>query len=136
MKPRRPFRYPEHQAALDRRAARLEYWTIFFLVTIVVAMYFSLGGSQAMRTAWLEDLLGLVPPVAFLVAYRVRKKAPTERFPFGFQKVSTIAYLVASTAILLLGLYVVYDATRKLISLSHPTIGGSRCWGPSSGWAG
>ena len=123
MKPRPPFRLPDEQARQDRRAVRLEYWTLFFLTTIVVAMYFSLGGSQAMRTAWLEDLLGFVPPLAFLAAHHVRQKPPSQRFPFGFQKVSTIAYLVASTAILLLGLYVIYDAASKLIAMSHPTIG-------------
>lgn len=123
MIPRAPFRYPEKQAACDRRAVRLEYWTLFFLATIVIAMYFSLGGSQAMRTAWLEDLLGFIPPIAFLVAHRVRQKPPDQAFPFGYYQASSIAYLVASTAILLLGLYIIGDAAMKLIATEHPTIG-------------
>ncbi len=45
------------------RARRLEWWTIFFLATIVVVMYFVLGSSQAMKSAWIEDLLSFLPPI-------------------------------------------------------------------------
>jgi hypothetical protein len=30
-----------------------------------VLLYFVLGSSQAMKAAWVEDILGMFPPVAF-----------------------------------------------------------------------
>ncbi|WP_313325298.1 cobalt transporter [Sphingobium yanoikuyae] len=50
------------------RAVRLEYWNIFWTLSIIVTMGLVLGQSQTMKTAWIEDTLGLVPPVMFLIA--------------------------------------------------------------------
>jgi cobalt-zinc-cadmium efflux system protein len=38
-------------------------------------MGLSMGSSQAMRTAWIEDTLGLVPPIVFLIAARFEERA-------------------------------------------------------------
>ena len=37
----------------------------------------TLGQSQAMKAAWIEDLLGFLPPTAFLIAARFRKRPPS-----------------------------------------------------------
>jgi hypothetical protein len=50
--------------------------TIGYLVTAILALFFTLGSSQAMKGAWLEDMLSLAPPIAFLVANRVRYRRP------------------------------------------------------------
>ncbi len=76
-------RFPLTRSATFTRARRLEWWTLFFLGTIVVAMYLSMGGSQAMKTAWIEDVLSMIPPVLFLIALRQRSKQPDARFPYG-----------------------------------------------------
>ena len=41
---------------------RLEYWNIAWTLSVIVVMGVAMGGSQAMKTAWVEDTLGLVPP--------------------------------------------------------------------------
>lgn len=135
MRVRAPFRWPEKKRQSRQRAKRLEWATLFFMTTIVVAMYFTLGGSQAMRTAWLEDLLGFVPAILFLIVCRIEDKPPNRNFPFGFYKAVSIAYLVASTAILGMGLFLLYESGSKLIMREHPSIGLLNVFGYDM-WAG
>ena len=123
MTTRQPFVWPEDKARSLRRAVRLEWATLFFMTTIVVAMYFAMGGSQAMKAAWIEDMLGLVPATAFLLARHFEKKRPSNAFPFGYFKCVSIAYLVSATALVLLALYLIYDSGYALITQHHPTIG-------------
>ena len=61
---------PELQRTL-RKARRLEWLTIAYLLSAVVLLGLVLGNSQAMKTAWAEDLLSLIPPIAFLIATRL-----------------------------------------------------------------
>ncbi len=51
-----------------QRAERLAWISIAFLISIILAMAAVMGGSQAMQTAWVEDMLSLLPPVVFLIA--------------------------------------------------------------------
>ncbi len=129
MRVRRGFEWPEDKARTLHRAARLEWATLFFLTTIIVAMYFALGGSQAMKTAWIEDLLGLVPAMAFLIARHFERKGPSDTFPFGRFKAISIAYLVSATALVLLALYMIYDSAHALIMQEHPTMGLTEIFG-------
>jgi divalent metal cation (Fe/Co/Zn/Cd) transporter len=71
---------PELRQTL-RKARRLEWLTIAYLVSAVVLLALVLGSSQAMKTAWIEDLLSLIPPIAFLLAMRFNSRVPTGRFP-------------------------------------------------------
>ena len=74
---------------------RLEWISILYLLSAIVLLYFTLGSSQAMKAAWVEDILGLTPPIAFLVASRVRNRKPNDRFPYGYHRATAIAYLCA-----------------------------------------
>ena len=112
-----------------RRAWRLQWTWLFALASVVVAIYFTLGGSQAMKTAWIEDLLSFVPPVAFLTASSVERWAPNSRFPLGYIRVTSIAYLVSAVALAGVGLFLVYDAGMALIRTEHPTIGSVELFG-------
>lgn len=117
------YRLPEDKAELRRRAVRLEWATIGFLLSIIVVLYFTLGSSQAMKTAWLEDILSLIPPIAFLVAVRVERKGPDARFPYGRRRAISIAFLCAAVALTAMGLFLIYDSALKLLRAEHPTIG-------------
>jgi len=44
-----------------RRAVRLEWLTVAYLISAVFFIYLTLGSSQAMKTAWFEDILSLIP---------------------------------------------------------------------------
>lgn len=119
-----------------RRARRLEWWTLFWQATIVAVMFFAMGSSQAMKSAWVEDLLGLLPASAFLIALHFEQKEPTDRFRFGFARVDSFAFLISAAALLAMGLYLVYDSSMKLIHGEHPTIGAAPLVGPDlwMGW--
>jgi cation diffusion facilitator family transporter len=127
------FELPPDKAALHRRAVRLEWWTIIFFCAAVALLAVTLGQSQAMKAAWIEDMLGLVPPAAFLIAARYRDRAPNERFPYGYHRSVSVAFLAGSVALLGLGGYVVYDSAVRLIARERAPIGlievfGQRFW--------
>jgi hypothetical protein len=62
MKASPAFEFPPAQEQALRKARRLEWVTIAYLLSVGTVMYLVLGSSQAMKTAWLEDLLSLIPP--------------------------------------------------------------------------
>lgn len=114
---------PREKQNVLAKAVRIEWITIAYFVTVVVAIYLTLGASQAMKAAWIEDLLGFVPPIAFLVATRIRYRRPNERFPYGYHRSISIGFLCAALALLVMGLYVVYDSVIRLVTFEHPSIG-------------
>jgi divalent metal cation (Fe/Co/Zn/Cd) transporter len=114
---------PPDLQPVHRRALRLEWISIVYTVTAVVAIFFTLGSSQAMKGAWLEDVLSLAPPIAFLVAARVRYKRPNRDFPYGYHRAVEVAYLVAALALLSMGIFLIVDSALKLVDGDHPPIG-------------
>jgi cation diffusion facilitator family transporter len=114
---------PPELEEVHRKAIRLEWISIAYLLTAIAAIYFTLGDSQAMKGAWLEDTLSLAPPIAFLVAARVRYKRPNREFPYGYHRAVEVGYLVAALALLTMGLFLVVDSVLKLIHGDHPPIG-------------
>ena len=113
---------PEKQPAY-RRAIRLEWITIGYLLTAITAIYLTLGNSQAMKTAWIEDMLSLIPSIVFLISSRIRNRPPNRRFPYGYHRVVSIAYLAASLALFIMGGTLLLDALLKLATVEHPSIG-------------
>ena len=124
-----PHELPPDKAAVERKAKRLEWFTIAYLVTAIVAVFLVLGSSQAMKAAWIEDLLSLLPPLAFLVAARIRKRPPTETFPWGYHRAVGIGYLFAALALLVMGSYLLLESAMKLVTGERPPIGGIEIFG-------
>ena len=124
----------EHEKLL--KAVRLEWLSILYLLSAIVVLFFTLGNSQAMKAAWVEDILGLTPPIAFLVASRVRNRRPNDRFPYGYHRATAIAYLCASVALLALGAFILYDSVSKLIMFEHPPIDLVKPFGDQPVWLG
>ncbi len=120
---------PPDKEAIHRKAVRLEWITIAYLTSAVIAIYLTLGASQAMKAVWFEDLLSLVPPIAFLIASRVRRRKPTDEFPYGYHRAVGISYLTSALALLGMGLFILYDSVMKLIAFEHPPIGVVQPWG-------
>jgi cation diffusion facilitator family transporter len=127
---------PEAQEQANRRAIRLEWISLAYWITAIVAIYFALGQSQAMKAAWVEDILALFPPIAFLVASRFRHREPNARFPWGYHRAITVAYVVATAALFALGMFILIDSVEKLLSGTHPPIGMVEIfeWQVWSGW--
>lgn len=119
---------PERKGFL-RRAVRLEILTIAYLVTVIASMYLVMGSSQAMRTAWIEDLLSLLPPIAFLIAEPFRNRPSTEHFPYGYHRIISIAFLISSAALFAMGGFLFLESAVKLVQAEHPTIGTTSLFG-------
>ncbi|GEO96090.1 cation diffusion facilitator family transporter [Kocuria turfanensis] len=113
----------EEQSGTLRRAVRLEWTTIGVLVLIIAAVGLVAGQSQAMRTAWVEDMLSLLPPIAFLVAARIARRSPTPRHPYGYHRAVGVGHLVAAVALLGMGGSLVADAGTALLTGDRPPIG-------------
>jgi cation diffusion facilitator family transporter len=127
---------PDGPAQALRRARRLEWVTLAFMASAVTVVYLTMGSSQAMRTAWVEDLLALVPPVAFLLAVRLGRRRPSPDHPYGFHRSTPIGHLTAAVALLTVGLALAGDAVLGLVHGEHPPLGtvvvlGHTIW---SGW--
>ncbi|TZG27628.1 cation transporter [Sphingomonas montanisoli] len=113
-----------------RKAIRLEYWNIFWTVTVIVAMGLVLGQSETMKTAWVEDTLGLVPPIMFLVAAHMEMKGErSERFPFGFERVNGLGFFLAAVALAAVGVLLLYNAVMALAAQEHATVGSVMLFG-------
>jgi divalent metal cation (Fe/Co/Zn/Cd) transporter len=126
---------PEEQERAMRYAWRLQWIWMLALASIVVAIYFTLGNSQAMKTPWIEDLLSFVPPAAFLAASWIERRGPNARFPLGYIRVTSIAYLASAVALTGVGLFLIYDAATALIRTEHPTINSVEMFGATF-WLG
>ncbi len=117
------FELPENLKEKLEKAKKLEWITLVYLVTVVVLMYLVMGSSQAMKTAWLEDALSMIPAISFLIASRIYNKKPTVKFQYGFHRVYSIAFLTGSVALFGMGIFLLVDSAITLIKAEHPTIG-------------
>ncbi|WP_166866940.1 cation diffusion facilitator family transporter [Salinibacterium sp. ZJ70] len=126
---------PEKQAQSLRRAIRLEWITIAFLAVTVTLVFLVLGNSQAMRAAWIEDLLSFIPPIAFLIAVRVNRWRPTRAHPYGYHRSIGVGHLVSAVALTTMGTFLIITSAAGLVRLEHPTIGTVELFGQSI-WLG
>lgn len=120
---------PHEISRAVKKAVRLEWATLGTLSVTVILVFLVMGNSQAMKTAWIEDMLSLIPPVAFLIGVRITRKAANARHPYGYHRSIGIAHLVAGTALLVMGGYLIVDSAIKLVTAEHPTIGGIQLLG-------
>lgn len=117
------YEFDEKQHHAYKKARRLEWILIIYLGTLIPLMFLVMGESQAMKTAWIEDCLSLIPPVSFIISSKICWKKPTKCYPYGFHRVVSIFYLCASLALFLVGAILCVDALSKLVAQEHPTIG-------------
>ena len=126
---------PREQSKALRTAKRLEWTTLGTLSVTVVLVFLVLGNSQAMKVAWIEDLLSLLPPLAFLVAGRFIRREPDREHPYGYHRSIGVAHLVAAVSLLTMGSILVVDSAVNLLQAKHPTIGGVTLFGQTV-WLG
>jgi cobalt-zinc-cadmium efflux system protein len=112
-----------------RRGERLEWWTLAWMTSVVIVMGLVMGSSQAMKAAVIEDLLSLVPAIVFLLSTHSERKQPNRRFPFGYRRANSLAFLVAATALLSVGAFLAYESVTTLVRQEHPTVGGITLFG-------
>src|SRR5215217_5154215 len=128
-----PYRLPEDKQQAMKRAKRLAWITIAFMISIIAVIGITMGSSEAMKAVWIEDLLSLIPPVAFLIGTRYFHRPPDAEFPYGYRRAVMIAFLTAAVALLGFGLYILIDSVSTLVLVEPPTIQtvsifGQRIW--------
>jgi len=125
---------PEQQGSL-RRAVRIEWATIAFLAVAITVVGLVVGSSQAMRAAWIEDLLSLAPPLAFLISVRLIARPATPGFPYGFFRSVGVAHLVAGVALFVMGAFLLIESVTTLVRAERPPIGSVQILGQTV-WLG
>ncbi|MEZ0312781.1 MAG: cation transporter [Myxococcota bacterium] len=131
-----PVEYPKSFLAAERRAKRIAAWSIIYVVSTIVFMGLTMGGSQAMKTVWFDDILGLIPPVSFLVGAAVAKRRATADYPYGFLRAPMIGHLASALALIAFGIMLAVEAVLALLEHTPPSIGGTVVFGRViwSGW--
>lgn len=129
----RPF--PSRVRELRAEARRLEWLSLAGIGSVVVVMVLASGSSQAMRAAWIEDALALMPPLLYLVALRYVDRRPTEEFPFGYERVMPLSFMGAALVLLAFGAYLILDAVLAWVGGESQQIGTMTAWGRTF-WAG
>lgn len=120
---------PPEQARARRSAIRWEVFTIGYTAVTIAVIALVVGESQAMRTAWIEDMLSLIPQFAFLVALLFVSRRPSKKHPYGLHRAMGIGHLVAGVALLAVGLNLAVEAVTGLLRGEHPTIGTVQLFG-------
>lgn len=126
---------PAAQQKAMRSAVRWEWFTIGYTIVTITVIAFVVGGSQAMKTAWIEDMLSLIPQISFLVALLFIRRPPTRAFPFGLHRVMGVGHLVAGVALLAVGGNLAVEAISGLVRAEHASIGTVRVFGQTI-WLG
>lgn len=121
--------FPPDKQALLKKARRLEWITLAYVISATVVVGFVLGQSQAMKTAWMDDLLSLIPILVFLIGSHISQWAANDRFPFGYHRVTSAAYLISAVALTSVGLYLLVESAIKLLNAERPTIGAIHIFG-------
>jgi len=135
MKSPSEFELPPDLERTFTQAKKMEWITIGYLISTIAVMYLTLGSSQAMKTAWLEDVLSLFPAISFLIASKYYGRRPSKRFPYGYHRVFGIAFFAGAISLFAIGAFMAIDSIITLVKLEHPTIG-SVVWFGHQIWMG
>ncbi|MFC5337655.1 cation transporter [Leucobacter denitrificans] len=106
---------PKKHARALKSAVKWQFFTIGYTICTITAVSFVLGGSQAMTTAWIEDMLSLLPQISFLIALLFTKRIPSKEHPYGNHRAMGIGHLLAGAALLAVGAILAFDAVTGLI---------------------
>lgn len=127
--------FPEEQQKALAKAKRLEWLSLGYTACTVAIVAFVLGNSQAMKTAWVEDMLSTLPQISFLIAAVFIGRSATQRHPYGYHRAMNVGHLVGSVALIVVGTILAYEAVSGLIQVEHAAIGTLRLFG-STIWQG
>lgn len=127
---------PKQQLRSLRKAKQLEWLSLAYTAGTVTIVALVLGNSQAMKTAWVEDMLSTLPQAAFLLAAVFIGRNSTFKHPYGYHRTMNIGHLVASFALIVVGVILAYEAATGLVKAEHPSIGTLQIFGQTiwSGW--
>ena len=100
--------FPCEIRAEMRRAIRLEYWTVFWIGSIVLVMYLAMS---------------LGPAIVFLIAAHFERRDPDDKFRYGYSRVNSLTFLISAVALVSVGSFLLFESARTLLMQEHPSIG-------------
>ncbi|MHA1215082.1 MAG: cation diffusion facilitator family transporter [Candidatus Hodarchaeales archaeon] len=99
-------------------------FNIFLIILKITSGLFV--GSIALLASGLDALKDLITSLAVFIGLRFSKKDPSKRFPYGYYRLETLATLIVSIFILLLGLDVLIESFHTILNpgtLNYPIVG-------------
>lgn len=114
--------FPSELKPLYAKAVRYEWLSLFYMISAATFSFLVMSNSQTMKTVWLEDTLGIIPPLSFLISSKMIKWNANRNFPYGFHRITSMAYFTSSLALFILGAFLLVDGTFVLLKQDHPTI--------------
>ena len=126
---------PKEQAEARKKAIRWEWATIAYTIFTIALVATVVGNSQAMKTAWIEDMLSLIPQISYLIALIFVKKPSSKTFPFGRHRAMSVGHLVAGVALFTVGANLAVESAMGLIRGEKPSIGTVQLFGETI-WLG
>ena len=106
-----------------QEAKKEQYVTLGFLALSAFIVASLASGSQAMRAFWIEDLLSSAPVIVFLVTSQFLTKEPTPNFPFGYERLKALGFLISASALFFFGALLLYESFLALLHMKKPSIG-------------
>ncbi|MED4126529.1 MULTISPECIES: cation diffusion facilitator family transporter [Shouchella] len=106
-------RYKELKQGERGAQVSLVAYIILAILKLTVGIY---AGSVALRADGLNNVTDVVVAIAVLIGLRVSQKPPDKDHPYGHWKAETVASLVASFIIMVVGIQVIIDAITSVFT--------------------
>lgn len=115
----------DHSHRTENVSDRVLLWTV--VVNLGLSVFEFIAGAISGSVALMADAAHNTNDAgALLIAYIARKisrKGADEKFTFGYRRAELIGAMIQLTALILVGLYLVYEATRRFRE-PEPLLGG------------
>ncbi|MFT4416423.1 cation diffusion facilitator family transporter [Fredinandcohnia humi] len=100
---------------LGERGAILSI-TVYIILSIIKLVIGYLSGSEALRADGLNNTTDIVASIAVLIGLRLSQKPADEDHPYGHWKAETVASLIASIIMIVVGFQVLYGAISSIFT--------------------
>ncbi len=115
----------DHSHSTDNVSDGVLLWTV--IVNLGLSVFEFVAGAISGSVALMADALhNTNDAAALLIAYiarRISRKGADEHYTFGYRRAELIGAMIQLTALILVGLYLVYEAVRRIFE-PEPLLGG------------
>lgn len=88
----------------------------YFFLSVAKLITAHTGNSEALRADGLNNATDVVASIAVLIGLKISRKPPDEDHHYGHYRAETIASLFAAFIMMSVGLQVIYDTIKKIIT--------------------
>ncbi len=115
----------DHSHSTDNVSDGVLLWTV--IVNLGLSVFEFVAGAISGSVALMADALhNTNDAAALLIAYiarRISRKGADEQYTFGYRRAELIGAMIQLTALILVGIYLVYEAVRRIFE-PEPLLGG------------